>query len=59
MFTDYAKDVGPQPTANPGQLLGDGIKWQDAANEIKRSAPSNRKRKFVGLFEMRGKKPGV
>ena len=40
------------------ELLGGGVSWQDAANEIKGTAPSDRKRKFSGQFELRGKKPG-
>ena len=40
------------------ELLGGGVSWQDAANEIKRTTPPGQKRKFTGQFEMRGKRPG-
>ena len=40
------------------ELLGGGVSWQEAANEIQAKAPSGQKRKFTGQFEMRGKKPG-
>ena len=40
------------------ELLGSGVWWQEAANEIRETAPSGQKRKFTGQFEMRGKRPG-
>ena len=40
------------------ELLGGGVSWQDAANEIRKTAPSGQKRKFMGQFEIRGKRPG-
>ena len=40
------------------ELLGGGVSWQSAANEIKNTAPPDRNRKSSGQFEMRGKKPG-
>ena len=40
------------------ELLGGGVSWQEAANEVKRTGASNRKRKSSGQFEMRGKRPG-
>ena len=40
------------------ELLGGGVSWQNAANEIREAAPSDQKRKYTGQFEMRGKRPG-
>ena len=40
------------------ELLGGGVTWQDAANEVNNSAPSDRKRKLTDQFEIRGKRPG-
>ena len=40
------------------ELLGGGVTWQDAANEIRRTAPSGQKRKSAGQFEIRGRRPG-
>ena len=40
------------------ELLGGGVTTQDAANDMKNSAPFDRKRKLTGQFEMRGKRPG-
>ena len=40
------------------ELLGPGTTWAKAAEEVKQTAASERKRKIAGQFEMRGKKPG-
>ena len=40
------------------ELLGGGVSWQDAANEIRRTAHPGQKRKSTGQFEMRGKRKG-
>ena len=40
------------------ELLGAGVSWQEAANEIKELETPGKKRKFTGQIEMRGKGPG-
>ena len=40
------------------ELLGGGVSCQDATSEIRDTTPPDRKRKFAGQFEMRGKSPG-
>ena len=40
------------------ELLGTGVSWQNAVNEIKETATSGQKRKDTGQIEMRGKKLG-
>lgn len=40
------------------ELLGGGVSWQNAAEEIRETATSGQKRKLADRIEMRGKKTG-
>ena len=40
------------------ELLGAGVPWQEAANEVRKTGASERKRKSTDQIEMRGKIPG-